>query len=122
MAKRTLLYSFAFFGLVALGLILFPGGSRTQENAKPLWEYKVIDFEATQCAAGPLTASLNESGEGGWELVAYTRYGGEDTVLVRPAATGYGKTTVPQLADSFQGTITSGESGNCRLVLKRLLR
>lgn len=125
MTKRSVFYSFAFFGLVALGLILLSGGSRTQEstNATRLaWEYKIVDLDPEQCAAKPLTASLNDSGGAGWELVAYVRFGVEDTVLVRPAATGYGKTTVPQLADSFQGTITAGESGKCRLVLKRPIR
>lgn len=122
MAKSTVLYSFAFVGLVVLAFIMFPGGSHPQENTnaiQPGWEYKVMDFDSGQCAAASLETSLNESGKAGWELVAYSRFSTEDEILVRPASTGYGKEVSPPLTDSFQGTITNGGEGKCRVVLKR---
>lgn len=121
MAKSTVVYSFAFLGLVTLAFILFPG-ARPQENAnttQPGWEYKVMDFDSGQCTAASLESSLNESGKAGWELLAYSRFATEDEILVRPASTGYGKEVSPPLTDSFQGTITNGVRGKCRVVLKR---
>lgn len=122
MAKNTVVYSFAFVGLVALAFVLFPGAPRPQENTnaiQPGWEYKIMDFDSGQCAATSLAASLNDSGKAGWELVAYSRFATEDEILVRPASTGYGKEVSPPLTDSFQGTITNGAEGKCRVVLKR---
>lgn len=122
MAKSTVVYSFAFMGLVVLAFVLFPGGPRPQENTntiQPGWEYKVMDLDSAQCTATSLETSLNESGKTGWELVAYSRFATEEEILVRPASTGYGKEVSPPLTDSFQGTITNGVGGKCRMVLKR---
>jgi hypothetical protein len=38
-------------------------------------------------------------------------------LVIQPAATGFGKTTIPQ-TNSFVGTIALGEKG-CRLIFKR---
>jgi hypothetical protein len=104
-----------------------------QEAEKPssegLWEYNVVRFDPSRCANEEVfTATLNTMGLKGWELVSYERLtpvfpNAEGNILMRPAATGAGRDVTPQLADSFQGTITMrmarAEIPYCRVLFKR---
>lgn len=115
MSRRHYLYSFAL-AVVAIGIFLFKPFSQTQPKSYdgPKWAYHVVQLDAGQCNAEGLNASLNESGQLGWELVGYAQ-GPEETSLLVQMTSTYGKTE----ADSFTGTLKPAESG-CKLVFKRL--
>ena len=93
------------------------------------WEYNVVRFDPSRCGNEELfTSTLNAMGLKGWELVSYERLtpvfpNAEGNILMRPAATGAGRDVTPQLADSFQGTITMRlarpEIPYCRVLFKR---
>lgn len=123
--------------LVAFAAYRFPTASSAGQPAEnptgTKWEYKVLRIEANSCLADELvTRSLNTVGEKGWDLVSYERLefsfpkDAQGTMLIRPAATGPGKDSTPQTADSFQGTINikmnQSQPGACRFLFKRAWR
>jgi hypothetical protein len=99
------------------------------QSTDSLWEYNVVRFDPSRCANEEVfTATLNTMGLKGWELVSYERLtpvfpNAEGNILMRPAATGAGRDVTPQLADSFQGTITmrmaQSDRPYCRVLFKR---
>ena len=103
----------------------------TPAASEPVWEYRVVNLDSRACnSEEAMTATLNAQGRQGWELVGYQAGplqmpdGVGGSILMRPAATGAGKDVSPQLADSFQGTISLRMSQErqisaCRLVFKR---
>jgi hypothetical protein len=121
--------------LVAFAAFRFPAASSAGQPALDpttwsKWEYKVLRMEPNQCVADEfVTRSLNTAGEDGWDLVNYERLefafpkDAQGTLLIRPAATGPGKDSTPQTADSFQGNInmrmTPSQPGACRFLFKR---
>jgi len=115
MSGHHYLYSFAL-AAVAVGIFFFKPFSQTQPKAYdgPKWAYHVVQLDSGQCNAEGLNASLNESGQLGWELVGYAQGPEESSLLVQLAST-YGQ----PMADSFTGTLKPAEGG-CRLVFKRL--
>jgi hypothetical protein len=122
--------------LVAVAAYRFPAASSAVQPAQnpttwSKWEYKLLRIDANSCLADELvTRSMNTVGEDGWDLVSYERLefsfpkDAQGTILIRPAATGPGKDSTPQTADSFQGTInmrmTPSQPGACRFLFKRL--
>jgi len=121
--------------LVSFAAYRFPAASSAvQPPQEPItvtkWEYKVLRIEANQCLVDEIvTRSMNTVGEEGWDLVNYERLefsfpkDAQGTLLIRPAATGPGKDSTPQTADSFQGTInmrmSQSQPGACRFLFKR---
>ena len=99
------------------------------QSSEALWEYNVVRFDPSRCGSEEVfTATLNAMGLKGWELVSYERLtpvfpNAEGNILMRPAATGAGRDVTPQLADSFQGTITmrmaQSDRTYCRVLFKR---
>jgi hypothetical protein len=124
--------------LVAFAAFKFPAASpagRADENPTTgsKWEYKILRMDANHCYSDEEVArSLNFVGEQGWDLVSYEHLelsfpqGAQGTILIKPAATGVGRDSTPQTADSFQGTInmkmTQSQPGGCRFLFKRLWR
>ena len=123
MSGRHYLYSFAAAAVAVVGIFFFNPFNQTQPKTYegPRWAYHVVQLDAGQCTPEGLSASLNDSGDLGWELVGYAQGPEETSLLVQLASTSYGKETTPPIADSFTGTLKPAESG-CRLVFKRLLR
>ncbi len=121
MRGRYFAYSIGVLAVTGLGLLLNMPDSRPQASSSMAskWEYSVEDLDQEHCSAGNLSTSLAAAGQLGWELVSYERRAGDSSVLIEPAATGYGKNTYPPTADSFAGTVKPGEPGACRLVFKR---
>jgi hypothetical protein len=111
---------FTLSGVVVVILLLYAPATSSQAGPKMVtkWNYNIIDLDQEHCSTDALLYSLQGTGQQGWELISYQRYPGASGIVVQPAATGYGKTTIPQTADSFAGTITPGEKG-CRLIFKR---
>jgi hypothetical protein len=121
--------------VIALRPPLTPAAGQSSQNAAqaasaPVWEYRVVNLEAFRCnSEEAMTQTLNANGRQGWELVGYQtgpmEFPGsvDGTIMMRPAATGAGKDTQPQLADSFQGNISlkmqRPQTSACRLVFKR---
>ena len=108
------------------------GRQETETQASEgLWEYNVVRLDPSRCTNEEVfTATLNTMGLKGWELVSYERLtpvfpNAEGNILMRPAATGAGRDVTPQLADSFQGTITMrmaqspADRTYCRVLFKR---
>ena len=123
MSGRHYLYSLAL-AAVAVGIFFFkPFGQEPQASSYEgtKWAYRVVQLDTGQCTAEALNASLNDSGQLGWELVSYVQAPEETSILVQLAATSYGKTMTPPIADSFTGTLKPVESG-CKLVFKRPVR
>lgn len=118
MSGRHYLYSFAAVAVAAFGIFFFKPFSQMQPKTYegPKWAYHVVQLDAGQCTSEGLNASLNETGQVGWELVGYAQAPEETSLLIQMAST-YGQ----PLADSFTGTLKPAESG-CRLVFKRLVR
>jgi hypothetical protein len=124
--------------LVALAAFKFPAASPAgQAGENPTtgskWEYKILRMDANHCYIDEEVArSLNIVGQDGWDLVNYERLelsfprDAQGTLLIRPAATGVGRDSTPQTADSFQGTIkmnmAQSQPGACRFLFKRLWR
>jgi hypothetical protein len=119
MSGRYFVYSFAVLAVIGLGFLLYAPQGRPQAGSNSKWEYSVLDLDQEHCSTENLSASLSAAGQLGWELVNYERQPGESSILIAPAATSFGKTTVPPTADSFSGTVTPAGSGGCRLVFKR---
>jgi hypothetical protein len=120
--------------LTVFAAFRLPMASAGRQEGEPpsneaLWEYNVVRFDPSRCANEEVfTATLNTMGLKGWELVSYERLtpvfpNAEGNILMRPAATGAGRDVTPQLADSFQGTITMRvarpEIPYCRVLFKR---
>ncbi|HEX7288535.1 MAG TPA: hypothetical protein VF532_20290 [Candidatus Angelobacter sp.] len=122
MSGRHYLYSLALIA-VAAGVFFFKPFSQEQQAVYDgsKWAYHVVQLDAGQCTAEALSSSLNDSGQLGWELVGYAQAPEETSILVQLAATSYGKTMTPPIADSFTGSLKPAESG-CRLVFKRPVR
>ncbi len=136
MSLRILVCLLLVFTVVALRPPLTPAagqGQAEEAGTEPKWEYQVVTLDANRCGYEDIVSNaLNSRGQKGWELVSYQQAppqfpkeaGGE--ILIRPAATGPGKEVTPQVADSFQGTITmkinQAQPGACRLLLKRQFR
>ena len=101
------------------------------QSSESMWEYNVVRFDPSRCTNEEVfTATLNAMGLKGWEVVSYERLtpmfpNAEGNILMRPAATGAGRDVTPQLADSFQGTITMrmaqspADRTYCRVLFKR---
>jgi Domain of unknown function (DUF4177) len=132
MSLRILGCLLLVIAVVALRAPLAPAASQaTQAAAEPVWEYHVVNLDSRACISEEaMTATLNANGRQGWELVGYqagpVQMPGtvDGSIVMRPAATGAGKDVSPQLADSFQGTISlkmsqAPQVGACRLVFKR---
>jgi hypothetical protein len=118
MSGRYYLYSLAVVTVVSAGIFFFRSAAQTQPKTYegPKWTYHVTQLDAGQCTSAGLSASLDASGQSGWELVGYTQLPEESSFLIQMTST-YGK----PMADSFAGTLKPAESG-CRLVFKRLVR
>ena|SRR5215831_2915005 len=127
LGSALLLVAFAAFRIPAVSSAGQPAQGPTIVTK---WEYKVLRIEANQCLVDEIvTRSMNTVGEEGWDLVNYERLefsfprDAQGTLLIRPAATGPGKDSTPQTADSFQGTInmrmTPTQPGACRFLFKR---
>jgi hypothetical protein len=121
MHARHYLYSLGLLLVVGLGFVLFLPGAHPLANSGSTtkWEYSVTDLDQDHCSSGNLSLSLADAGQLGWELVSYERQAGDNSILIAPAASSYGKETNPPIADSLVGTIKAGEPGGCRLVFKR---
>ena len=132
MSLRLLGYSLFLIALAPFKIPMSAPVEQATENPAiiPRWEYKVLRFDAGQCSSeAALAGTLNSLGRESWELVAHERLSppfpndAQGTLLIRPAATGPGRSVEPQTADSFQGTITmkmgQAQPGGCLLVLKR---
>lgn len=124
MAGRNYLhYSLALIAVAASIFLFKPFSQEPQTTGYDgtKWAYHVVQLDAGQCTAEALSSSLNDSGQLGWELVGYAEAPAETALLVQLAATSYGKTMTPPIADSFAGTLKPVEIG-CRLVFKRPVR
>jgi hypothetical protein len=123
MSGRHYLYSLAVVA-VAVGIFVFKPFTQEPQTASydgTKWAYHVVQLDAGQCTVEGLNVALNDSGQLGWELVGYAQAPEETTLLVQLAATSYGKTMTPPIADSFTGTLKPAESV-CKLVFKRPVR
>ena len=119
------------FVLFTASLTLPSGRASADTTTEPAWEYKVLRLDAGLCSMeDQVAAYLNQAGQNGWELVSYEHLPSslpkeaEGTLLLRPAATGAGRSNNPPTADSFQGTISMRmtpqmQPGVCRLMFKR---
>lgn len=123
MSGRHYLYSLALVA-AAIGIFFFKPFSQESQTSRydgTKWAYHLVQLDAGQCTVEGLNVSLNESGQAGWELVGYVQAPEETTLLVQLAATSYGKTMTPPIADSFTGALKPVESG-CKLIFKRPIR
>lgn len=120
--RHYLHYSLALIA-VAAGVFFFRPFSQEQQPIYDgsKWAYHVVQLDAGQCTVEGLNVSLNDSGQAGWELMGYVQAPEETTLLVQLAATSYGKTMTPPIADSFTGALKPVESG-CKLIFKRPIR
>jgi hypothetical protein len=117
MSGRQYLYSFALAAVAVVFLSFRPFNQQpAKTNEGPKWAYHVVQLEAGKCSAQGLSATLNDSGQQGWELVSYAQEPAENALTMQIAST-YGQTG----ATSYTGTLKPAESG-CKLVFKRQVR
>ncbi len=146
MALRLMGCALLLMVLAAFKVPASPGRADAEQPAAvPNWEYKVLTLEAPRCVQDrDMMTALNTIGREGWELVSYERPSAppfpeeaEGTLLIKPAATGPGRSNTPQTVDSFTGTmeLKMGQAMNknrsrpqaqnqppCRLLFKRQVK
>jgi hypothetical protein len=117
MSGRQYLYSFTLAAVAVVFLSFKPFSQQpARTNEGPKWAYHVVQLEAGKCGAQGLSATLNDSGQQGWELVGYAQEAAENALTMQMSST-YGQA----MANSYTGTLKPAESG-CKLVFKRLMR
>jgi hypothetical protein len=121
MVKTRAMYFFLIV-IALLGVVVLVQAGRPQAKTTSYlrWEYHVVEYGASGCAADELQLSLTKLGEQGWEVVNVTPISNQSSeIVLQSAALSYGKEVVPNLADSLQGVITPLGYEGCRVVFKR---
>jgi len=128
MSFRLLGGALLLLAIAAFKVPMISGGQEQKKTDEIKWEYRTLTFDGRQCVVDN-SASLNNLGHAGWELVSYLPTSiafpkeADGTLLIRPAATGPGKEHTPQTADSFAGTMTmkmaASHVESCQLIFKR---
>ncbi len=96
MSFRLLGGALLLLAITAFKVPMISGGQEQKKTDEIKWEYRTLTFEGRQCVVDN-SASLNNLGHAGWELVSYLPTSiafpkeADGTLLIRPAATGPGK-------------------------------